>query len=520
MGSLTTTTEWRDRGERFAAWMVLVLPLLLLAFPFARALGRLIVDADFSSLSFVFWKIIARALAVTTLQAAASAVLAGALGVLGGVLLAFTPGRVSRVASDFVRSLGALVFVFPGVLTAMLVMGWARALPWVPGSGLVAIVLAHVLVNVAFLASSVNERLRSSLATGGLDRLEAAATMGARGWSLGQAAIGPLLRSELAVWLPLVFLWSFSAFSTLVILGGSPATANLEVILFYSLQNADDSARVLVLMVLQLGVAWLAWRLSERVDSHAEMAQGDDASVVALVNSRFALGSWVACLVSTLFLLPFVPVLVAPLRLLLAWREGSEAPVGFGNATFITLALATVTALCSWGFFELVLRAGSRRRRILAYGLGLSTTFLAAAWVGAGVEGALHSPLLQVLAAGLAVSVVQWSLVAFWVERRLSAIPEEAWQAAGTLGAPLGEIHSRIVRPQLKDVRFKVILAAFLGAAGELSISTLFLRDVETVAVLSRRLASRYDFGGALWVTSLLVLVTAVAFLLQRRARR
>jgi ABC-type Fe3+ transport system permease subunit len=64
-----------------------------------------------------------------------------------------------------------------------------------------------------------------------------------------------------------------------------------------------------------------------------------------------------------------------------------------------------------------------------------------------------------------------------------------------------------------------VALAAFLGAAGELSVSTIFLRDVDTVALLSRRLASRYDFSGALWVTSFLVLVTAVAFLLQRKRR-
>jgi ABC-type Fe3+ transport system permease subunit len=508
--------DLRERGESFFALVAIALPLILVAVPAFRAAGRLLVESDLSSLSAVFWKIVLRSLAVTFFHSALAAVVAGALGAILGVALAFVPGPLGRRCSDFARSLGTLVFVFPGVLTALLVLGWARSVSWLPQTGIPAIVFAHVLVNAAFLTSNINERVRAFFASGGLDRFEAAATLGARGLAPFRAALGPVVRAELSIWLPLVFLWSFSAFSTVVILGGSPETANLEVILFYSFSSADDSARVLALMILQLAIAWAAASFGERVGARARSEHGSDRDGLALVGSRFAFPVLLAPAISLLLLVPVLPVLSSPLRLM---ASRSEAPAGFLPAALWTLALAVAAAGFSILFFEALSRAGSRSRRRVACGLGLSTTFLAVAWVSAGLEDWMSSAPMQLLAAGLAVSVVQWPLMAFWVERRVRAMPLETWEAGATLGAPAAALHARVLRPQLADVRWKVALAAFLGAAGELSVSTIFLRDVDTVALLSRRLASRYDFSGALWVTSFLVLVTAVAFLLQRKRR-
>lgn len=516
MEPLGTVSSLRNRGEKIAAAAVVVLLSLFLLLPIMRSIGQLLLEADLSALSWIFWKIIGRSLGVTVVHAALAAVIAASLGTLMGSVLAFVPGRSGRQVSDVVQALGSLIFAFPGVLSALLVLGWARSLAWVPGTGLPAIILAHVLINVAFLTSNVNERLRAAFAAGGLDRWEAAATLGARRLDLIRVALGPLLRAELSVWLPLVFLWSFSAFATVVILGGSPATANLEVILFFSLQNADDSARVLVLMLLQFCIACLTARWAERVSRGSQVSSGNDVSSQAMEGSRFAWPAWSAVAIAALLALPYLPTLAAPLRLVLS---GGDAPDGFGIAVGVTLGLSLMAAITSLAFFELVVRAGSLQRRRLTYGLGLSTTFLAAAWISSGIDRALDSTVSQVLAAGFAVSIVQWPLIAFWVERQAAALPEELWESAITLGAPLSEVHKRVLRPQLGSVRRRLAWVAFLGAAGELSFSSLFLRDVETVALLSRRLASRYDFSGSLWVLSFLVLVSVGGFLLQQRPR-
>ncbi len=466
-------------------------------------------------LSLAFGWIALRSVGFTLLQACLSASLTLVFALVIGTALALAEGRFARSLRRFAELAGSLCFALPGVLVALVSLGVSERWAAWPSIGLAGIVAAHVLVHALFVASGVARSLRNQVLGGGAELLAAATTLGASPRRALATVFARPLAHEARTWWPLVFLWSFGAFSTVVILGGGPRASSPEVLLYFALQTDPDPARIFVLSVLQFGVAaTLAWLAARRSGaSEATSTENFDRTESSQPCGTRIAGAWSALGVGAL-LAAFAPLWASPFRLL---SKGGLPPDGFGVALGASLSLATLTALGVMVFFELLLRAGSRVRRFVFSLSGISPTLLAALWISAGADLWAESAWSQFFLSGLGLACVFAPFAAYWIERELDRFPATTLEAAALLGANDSEILGRIVRPSLRDLRLRLLSLASLGAIGDLSFSTLFLRDTETLATMSRRMASRYDFSGSSWVLATLFGVCAFVWIASRR---
>ena len=137
-----------------------------------------------------------------------------------------------------------------------------------------AILLAHVFFNVAVVV-----RIVGSFWAELDDRAwDAAATLGAGPWRRLRTVTLPLLAPALAAAAAIVFLFCFTSFGIVVILGG-PRYATLEAEIYNQAARAFDLRTAAVLALLQLAavtaavvVAPAVWK---RVSAAARRRRGD-----------------------------------------------------------------------------------------------------------------------------------------------------------------------------------------------------------------------------------------------------
>jgi thiamine transport system permease protein len=180
-----------------------------------------------------------------------------ALTVAVALPAAATVGGLSDRARRFVRSLVTVPFVLPTVVVA----GAFDELFFATGLDtgdfrlrhtVWAILIAHVFFNYAVVVRVVGT------ACAGLDgrQAEAARVLGATRWQAWRAVTLPRLRPAIASASAIVFLFSFTSFGAVLILGG-PKRATLETEIYRYAVSRTDLTRAAALAVVQL-VAVLA----------------------------------------------------------------------------------------------------------------------------------------------------------------------------------------------------------------------------------------------------------------------
>ncbi|HJU47599.1 MAG TPA: ABC transporter permease subunit, partial [Gaiellaceae bacterium] len=164
----------------------------------------------------------------TAWQAAAST----ALTLAAGLPLAWATGRVVYRGRALVRALVVVPFVLPTIVVAT---AFLTVLPAGLERGLLPILAAHVFFNVAVVARLVGgywARLDPRL-------WDAAATLGASPLRrVGEVTL-PVLGPALAAAASLVFLFCFTSFGVIVVLGG-PTRVTLEAEIYYAAARAFD----------------------------------------------------------------------------------------------------------------------------------------------------------------------------------------------------------------------------------------------------------------------------------------
>ena len=186
------------------------------------------------------------------------AVASTALTLVVGLPAASIVARLSPRRQRLVRALVTVPFVLPTVLVAgaftevFAVTGLdegalrLRHTVW-------AILIAHVFFNYAVVVRTVGAFW------GGLDpRMEEAArSLGATAWAAFREVTLPRLRPAIASAAAIVFLFSFTSFGVVLILGG-PRRATLETEIYRQAVTRTDLETAAALAVVQ-GVAVLAW---------------------------------------------------------------------------------------------------------------------------------------------------------------------------------------------------------------------------------------------------------------------
>jgi thiamine transport system permease protein len=481
-------------------------------------------------------------LGFTVGQAVLSTVVTLALGLPGAWVLARFdfPGRA------LVRGAVTVPFVLPTVVvaSAFLALAGPRGVfdSVVRLDGTVAaIVVAHVFFDYAIVIRVV----------GGLwarldPRVEdAARALGATRAQVLRHVTLPLLRPAIASAAVLVFLFTFTSFGVVQLLGG-PEHATLEVEIARTTRQLLDLPRAAALAVVQLltvaALLVVQARLRDRTRA-APLALAPAATTARrprTAGERTALGANLAVMAALLG----APLLVLVERSFrvgdgygLTWWDalGSSAR---GSTLFVTpwaavrtslgyAAVAAVIALLIGGAAAVAVaartdRLGRAADTVLALPLGTS-----AVTVGFGFLVALDTPPLDLRGSWwivpLAHALVGVPFVVRTLVPALRAVEPRLREAAATLGAPPGRVWREIDLPL---VGRGVLVAggfAFAVSLGEFGATTVLGRDdTPTVPLAIARFLGRpgeANFGQAMAMSVVLLVITAVVVALADRGR-
>jgi len=397
-----------------------------------------------------------------------------------------------------------------------------------------AILLAHAFFNVAVYVRSVGGFWSQ------LDRRpeEAARTLGASPWRAFVEITLPRLRPSIAAALSVVYLFSFTSFAVILLLGG-PRRSTIETEIYrYAVTRSDISTAAALSIVQMLAVVTLVMlnaRLQRRAGRQGLVADRGQPAVG--IRQRLALG---ASLAGTAVVLG-IPLVVLVERSLASgggyslanYRSLGERvrllPVSAVDALGNSLAFAVVAAgiaLIIGGMASLaIVHGGSFASRVLDLGM-LLPLGTSAVTLGFGVLISLDRGVLDLRGSWWIVPITQSLIAIPFVVRALvpvlRAIDPSMREAAATLGAAPARVRREI------DVRIGGrALATGVGFAFAISLgefgATSFVgrrSDLLTVPLAIQRLLGTPGDqlrGQAMALSVILMVVTAVVVLIGDR---
>jgi thiamine transport system permease protein len=472
------------------------------------------------------------------------ATLSTVLTVVAAAPAAWLIGRIRVPGRSVFTALLVVPFVLPTVVvgTAFLAVlgpgGPLAAVADLVGAELdlrrtaTAVIVAHVFFNYAVVARTVGAAWLAVDPT----VEEAARTLGASRWTAFRTVTMPQLRPALAGAAAIVFLFSFTSFGVVKILGG-PRLATIEVEIHRRTTELLDLRTAAILSLVQLTAVIAALWLYRRAGARRGRPQLG-AGTGAL--HRPAGGEWalVGATVAGALTLLAVPIGT------LVWRSFDTAggpglayyralsSAGRGRIAFVPPieavrnslvfgAVAAVVALAVGTAAAVGLHRLGRRARVLADSTIMLPLGVSAVTVGFGFLVALDSPPLDLRSSPVLVPAAQAVIAIPFVVRSvlpaIDAVPPRLREAAASLGASprrvWWEVDARLLRrPAL--VAFGFAYAISLGEFG----ATVFIArpDAPTVPVAIFRALSQpgaLNVGQAMALSTILVVLTAAVTL-------
>lgn len=550
---------WREKGG--GASSLLLLPaFLFLAVFFLYPLGcilRVAVDGRVL-LDEKTWVVVQRALGFTLYQAALSTLAT----LLVGLPLAYLFARYRFPLRSLWRVAIAVPFMLPTVVVAAGFNAWLGDRGWVnltlmralgspkapiPFSGtLTAIVTAHVFYNTTLIVRILAYTLEH------MDpRLEQAArVLGADDWRLFWHITLPLLRPALLAATLLVFLFDFTSFGVILLLGG-PLFATLEVEIYIQGVHMLNLPLAALLSVIQLLCTAALSFLYGRLLTHVIAPIAPRPAEVNLrAPRRWAERAFVGLMVIVLIGLFVFPMVSVPVRSVvrLEAARGERGTVHYGLTTdyyrelFLnrrgslfyvpplqaarnSLLFAGMTVLLSLALGTPAAIALSRQNRwarrldvLWMLPLGASGVTLGLGFLLAFRRAVAFPGLVP-----LAHTLIALPLVIRTLQPALVSIPPHLRQAALVLGASPWRAWWWVEWPILRRAILAAAAFAFTVSLGEFGATLLLTRpEYPTLPVAIYRFLSQpggLNYGQAMAMTTILMLLTAVGVLLLERLR-
>lgn len=514
---------------------VAALPVLVLAvfyaWPLGTLLARVLRGSSFGST--LADSDVARVLWFTTWQAVVSTAFTAAVGFAPAYVLS----RFRFRGRTLVRALVVVPFMLPTVVVGS---AFLALLPRSLHGTAMAVVLAHVFFNVAVMVRVVG----AAWAVLPVDLTAAARTLGATERQVLRHVVLPLLRPALWAAAGVVFLFTFTSFGVVKLLGG-PRHPTLEVEIVRratQLGQVDVAAVLALLQLLVLAVVVVWW--SARWQRANDTSFGAGASTHAAVRGRarrlvrVTLAGTVAFVSVPMLFLVAKSVRVGSRWSLTAWRTlGSDevrpgVTLGVNPWASVLVSLryalvATLLATVVGALAALAITTAQRHGRLLDVGL-LLPLGTSAVTIGLGMLITFDRFPFdwrgQWWLVPVGHALVALPFVARSVLPSLRAIaPEQRW-AAATLGAgpwrAWWEIDvRRIRRPLITAAGFAAAIS--LGEFGATSFLTRSGHDSMPVAIdhlLSR--AGDVPRAQAFALATLLLVVTGTIVVLADRNER
>ncbi|WP_374192984.1 ABC transporter permease [Streptomyces sp. AV19] len=480
----------------------------------------------------------------TTWQAAASTALTLALALPGAYVFA----RFDFPGKGLLRAVVTVPFVLPTVVAGsafLALLGRGGLLDELWGVRLDttvwAILLAHVFFNYAVVVRTVGGLW------GQLDprQEEAARVLGAGRFAAWRRVTLPALAPAVAAAALMVFLFTFTSFGTVQILGG-PRYATLEVEIYQQTAELLDLPTAAVLTLVQFAAVALLLLVHARTVRRREATlRLVDARRTARRPRGAAQWTLLAAVLAVVALLILLPLVVLVLR-------SFDGPDGYGTVfyralasagdnggTFVVPPLEAIGNSVSYGLAAtaiavvvggLAAAALTRRKGFLVRGfdallmLPLGTS---AVTVGFGFLIALDEPPLDLRTSWILVPLAQALVGVPFVVRTmlpvLRAVDPRLREAAAVLGASPLRAWREVDLPMVGRALAVSAGFAFAVSLGEFGATVFIARpDSPTLPVAVARLLGRpgeLNYGQAMALSTVLMLVCAAALLVLERVR-
>ncbi|MFI7020437.1 ABC transporter permease [Streptomyces sp. NPDC050164] len=400
-----------------------------------------------------------------------------------------------------------------------------------------AILLAHVFFNYAVVVRTV----------GGLwaqldpRQEEAARMLGASPMRAWRQVTLPALAPAVAAAALMVFLFTFTSFGVVQILGG-PTFSTLEVEIYRQTSEIFDLSTAAVLTLIQFVavgaiLAVHAWTVRRRETALRLV----DPSVTA--RRPRGTGQWALLggVLATVVVLLLLPLAVLVQRSLDAPGFGSYraltrddggvflvAPIeAIGNSLSYAVA-ATLIAVAVGGLASVALTRRDAGRFVRGFDALLMLPLgVSAVTVGFGFLIALDEPPLDLRASWILVPLAQALVGVPFVVRTmlpvLRAVDVRLREAASVLGASPWRVWREVDLPMVRRALLIAAGFAFAVSLGEFGATVFIARpDNPTLPVAVARLLGRpgeVNYGQAMALSTILMVVCAVALLVLERLR-
>ena len=524
----------KHHALRITHYAYLLLPLTFLAlfyfYPLATIFHVSLMEGDIAAVLLrLFSAATWRVLGFTFGQAALSTALTLLLGLPGAYIFA----RYDFPGKALFQALATVPFVLPTVVVATAftaLLGSQSPLRYTLG----AILLAHIFYNVTLVLRMVGGFWAN------LDpHLEQAArTLGASPWRAFREVTLPLLMPALGAAALLVFIFCFTSFGVILILGG-PRFATLEVEIYRQTVNfanlplaaALSLVQIIITLALTLAYTRLQAGLARPLELHSQWATqrrprrpGEIALVLATVT---LLGLLLAAPLLTLVARSFD----GGLRFYAALFENPRRSIFYvppiaavwNSARF---ALATMVLALALGLLTALALYRQRRGWLLdaLFMLPLGTS---AVTLGLGYLLGMGRPPLALRGTPLLIicghTLVALPFVVRSLLPALQSIRPALREAAATLGASPARVFAEVDLPIIRRALAVGGVFAFTVSMGEFGATSMIARpELPTIPIAIYRFLSLpgvLNYGQALAMSTILMLVCVVGFVAMEQLR-
>lgn len=452
-----------------------------------------------------------------------------ALTLIAGLPLAWVLARFRFRGRSLVRALVLVPFVLPTVVVAT---AFLALLPQGAERGFAAILAAHVFFNLAVVVRVVSSwwvRFDSGL-------WDVAATLGAGPVARFRTVTLPILAPALLASAALVFLFCFTSFGVIIILGG-PSLATLETEIYNQAARFFDLRGAAALSLLQLAATGLVIAFTGAIERRAGTTTTAASEREVLRRPHAGERRWAAIVVGLTGV-----GLVLPLAALV--ERSLATPNGYGidfyrrlgeESAFLlvppwqtvlnSLAFAAVATIIALVVGGLAAAAIARRRSGWLDALVMLPLGVSAVMLGLGFVIAFDAAPLDLRGSPWLVPVVQSLVAAPFVVRvmvpALRSIDERLREAAAVLGASPGQVWREIDLSFVLRALGVAAGFAFAISLGEFGATVFISRsDWPTVPVAIFRFLGRpgaLNAGQAAALGVVLMVLTTVTVLFSDR---
>lgn len=544
------TRSFLSANSRILLWIPTLLFLFIFFFfPLFKILAltfNLETFTDLNNLRITF-----HSLRFTFYQAILSTILTFALGLPAAILFSKFEFR----GKSLLRALTAVPFMLPTVVVAAAfnsLLGsnglFSFLFPlssFIPHpSPFILILIAHTFYNTSIVIRIVGNAISR------LDpKLEASArVLGADTFHVWKDVIFPILRPSLLAAALLVFMFDFTSFGVILLLGGSQfATLEVEIyIRALQLPNLNLAALLSVIQLIFTLIFSILYSRTINQISTQTAPRFSQARPPKTIKEKIFITT-LALLLSSFFFLPLISLPVRSLTRLEADR-GQRAEVQYGFTTdyyeelFINrrgslfYVPPVQAALNSLGFAGITVILSLALGYPAAYALAKPTRlekfldpFLmlplgaSAVMMGLGFILSFGRLIASPFFIPIAHTLIALPFVIRTLQPALAAIPERLRQAASTLGASPLRVWQTVDFPILSRATLSAATFAFTVSLGEFGATLLITRpEYPTIPIAISRFLSQpggLNYGQAMAMATVLMLLTTLSILLIEKLR-